>query len=124
MDRSSLIRLRPQHVNHDWAYDFVVCRTHSSKPIRLLTVIDEWSRECLAIKLAPWLRSDDVLATLAELMKERGVPEYIRSDIGPEFTAIRVREWIERVGAVTFFIERWRRTSSARVGGPRWGLRR
>jgi transposase InsO family protein len=68
-------------------------------------VIDEWSRECLAIKVAPRLRSDDVLATLTELMIRRGVPEYIRSDNGPEFTAKRVREWIERVGAKTLFIE-------------------
>ncbi len=82
-----------------WAYDFVACRTHSGKPIRLLTVIDEWSRECLAIKVAPRLRSDDVLATLTELMVRRGVPEYIRSDNGPEFTAKRVRDWIERIGA-------------------------
>jgi len=69
---SSLIRLRPEHVNHVWAYDFVACRTHSGKPIRLLTVIDEWSRESLAIKVASRLRSDDVLAALTELMKERG----------------------------------------------------
>ena len=88
----SLIRLRPEHVNHVWAYDFVACRTHLGKPIRLLTVIDEWSRECLAIKVAPKLRSDDVLATLTELMVHRGVPGYIRSDNGPEFTAKRVRE--------------------------------
>jgi putative transposase len=102
---SSLIRLRPEHVNHVWAYDFVACRTYSGKPIRLLTVIDEWSRECLAVKVAPRLRSDDVLATLTELMVRRGIPEYIRSDNGPEFTAKRVREWIERVGAKTLFIE-------------------
>ena len=102
---SSLIRLRPEHVDHVWAYDFVACRTHLGKPIRLLTVIDEWSRECLAIKVAPRLRSDDVLATLTEMMVRRGVPEFIRSDNGPEFTAKRVREWIERIGAKTLFIE-------------------
>ena len=102
---SSIIRLRPERANHVWAYDFVACRTHSGKPIRLLTVIDEWSRECLAIKVAPRLRSDDVLATLTELMVRRGVPEYIRSDNGPEFTAKRVRDWIERIGAKTLFIE-------------------
>ena len=101
----SLIRLRPDHVNHVWAYDFVACRTHLGKPIRLLTVIDEWSRECLAIKVAPRLRSDDVLATLTELMVHRGVPGYIRSDNGPEFTARRVGEWIEKIGAKTLFIE-------------------
>ena len=101
----SLIRLRPEHVGHVWAYDFMACRTHSGKPIRLLTVIDEWTRECLAIKVAPRLRSDDVLATLTELMVHRGVPEYIRSDNGPEFTAKRVREWIEKIGAKTLFIE-------------------
>ena len=93
------------YVDHVWADDFVGFRTHAGKPFRLLTVIDEWSRECLAIKVAPRLRSDDVLATLTELMVRRGVPEYIRSDNGPEFTAKRVREWIEKVGTKTLFIE-------------------
>ena len=102
---NSLIRLRPERVDHVWAYDFVACRTHSGKPSRLLTVIDEWSRECLAIRVAPRLQSDDVLATLTELMVRQGVPGYIRSDNGPEFTARRVREWIERIGAKTLFIE-------------------
>ena len=102
---NSLFRLRSERVDHVWAYDFVACRTHLGKPIRLLTVIDEWSRECLAIKVAPRLQSDDVLATLTELMMRRGVPEYIRRDNGPEFTARRVREWIERIGAKTLFIE-------------------
>ena len=83
----------------------MACRTHSGKPIRLLTVIDEWSREWLAIKVTARLRSDDVLTTLNELMVRRGVPEYIRSDNGPDFTAKRVRDWIERIGAKTFFIE-------------------
>jgi len=115
---SSLIRLRPERVNHVWPYDFVARRTHLDKPIRLLTVIDEWSRECLAIKVAPRLRSDDVLATLTELMVRRGVPAYIRSDNGPEFTAKRVRDWIERIGAKTLFIETIYRTPL--TGRSRW----
>ena len=101
----SLIRLGPEHVDHLWAYDYVACRTHPCKPIRLLTVIDEWSRECLAIKVAHRLRSDDVLATLTESTVRRGVPQKIRSDNGPEFTARMVREWIEMSGAETLFIE-------------------
>ena len=89
-------------MDHVWAYDFVACRTQSGNPIRLLTLI---SRECLAIKVAARLRSDDVLATFNGLMVRQDVPEYIRSDNGPDFTAKRVRDRIERIGAKTLFIE-------------------
>lgn len=101
----SCIRLRPQHPNHVWAYDFVALRTEDGRPVKLLTIVDEYTRECLAIEVARRLRSDDVLFRLAELFVQRGLPEYIRSDNGPEFAAKAVRHWLNRVGVRTLFIE-------------------
>lgn len=71
----------------------------------MMTVIDEYTRECLAIPVARKLNSEDVLSTLADLMMQRGVPNYIRSDNGAEMTATAVRDWIRSVGAQTLFIE-------------------
>ena len=88
-----------------WAYDFVHIRTWDGWVVRLLTVIDEYTRECLAIRAGRSIRSSDVIETLAELMTSRGVPERIRSDNGPEFTAKAVREWLGMVGAKTLYIE-------------------
>ena len=105
LNDGSCIRLRPEHPNHVWAYDFVRTRTHDGRPVRLLTVIDEFTRVCLAIKVARGIRSDDVIELLTELFVLKGVPEHIRSDNGPEFTAKTVRDWLERVGAKTLFIE-------------------
>ena len=105
LNDGSCIRMRPQHPNHVWAYDFVMDRTHDGKAFRMLVVVDEHTRECLAIIVARKLNSQDVIETLADLMLERGVPEHIRSDNRPEFTAKAVREWLGRLGATTLFIE-------------------
>jgi transposase InsO family protein len=101
----SCVRLRPEHRNHVWSYDFVHARTSDGHPLRLLTIIDEYTRECLAIGVARRLNSEDVLEHLTDLFVARGVPEYIRSDNGPEFVALRVRGWLERLGVGTLFIE-------------------
>ena len=101
----SCIRLRPARLNHVWAYDFVAARTHDGRPFRILTIIDEYTRECLAMKVARSIRSDHVLECLADLFVIKGVPEHIRSDNGPEFTARVVRNWLPRVGASPLFIE-------------------
>ena len=92
LNDGSCVRLRPQGPNHVWAYDFVLVRTQDSRAVRLLTIIDEYTRECLAIRADRQIRSSDVIETLAELMMIRGVPDHIRSDNGPEFTARAVRE--------------------------------
>ena len=97
--------MRPEYKNHVWAYDFVATRTHDGRPVRMLAVIDEYTRECLAIRAAKTFRSHQVLELLAELFVLRGVPEHIRSDNGPEFTATAVREWLKNVGAKTLYIE-------------------
>ncbi len=101
----SCVRLRPCGPNHVWAYDFVLARTHEGRAFRLLTVIDEYTRECLAIGVARQIRSDDVLDLLAKLFTLRGTPEHLRSDNGPEFCAQAVRNWLGRVGVKTLFIE-------------------
>ncbi len=101
----SCIRLRPSWRNHVWAYDFVQGRTHDGRAFRMLTVIDEFTRECLAIEVARRLRSDDVLHILTDLFTRHGVPDHIRSDNGSEFTATAVREWLPKVGVRTLYIE-------------------
>ena len=101
----SCIRLRPTHRNHVWSYDFVADRTADGRPIRMLTIVDEYTRECSAIDVAKRLTSEDVLERLSDLFVRRGVPEHIRSDNGSEFTARCVREWLGRVGVKTLYIE-------------------
>ena len=105
LNDGSCIRLRPRWRNHVWAYDFVQARTHDGRPFRMLTVIDEFTRECLAIEVARSLKHDDVLQVLADLFTRHGPPGRIRSDNGSEFTAIAVREWLPRVGVKTLYIE-------------------
>jgi transposase InsO family protein len=102
----SCIRLRPERSNHVWAYDFVEDRTHDGRKYRMLCVLDEFTRECLAIRVARRLGSIDVIEMLGELCLEHGVPDHVRSDQGPEFIALAVREWLAAVGAKTAFIER------------------
>ncbi len=101
----SCIRLRPEHRNHVWAYDFVADRTRDGRSLKMLTIVDEYTRECLAIEVGRHMKSIDVLQVLADLFVERGTPEYIRSDNGPEFTAGLIREWLDRVDVDTLFIE-------------------
>ncbi|GAF77507.1 unnamed protein product, partial [marine sediment metagenome] len=100
----SCVRLRPAERNHVWSYDFLLTRTGDGRPLRLLTVIDEFTRECLAIDVARRITSDDVLGRLTQLFSERGAPQYLRSDNGPEFTARAVRDWLSRVGVQTLYI--------------------
>ena len=88
-----------------WSYDFVRCRTSDGRAFRLLTVIDEHTRECLAIDVARRITSGDVLDRLCELFVRRGVPVHIRSDNGPEFAAKAVRGWLGKLGVTTLFIE-------------------
>jgi putative transposase len=101
----SCVRLRPTHRDHVWSYDFVLDRTSDGRAFRMLTLIDEFTRECLAIDVARRLTSEDVLERLSDLFVRRGVPTYLRSDNGSEFTANKVRAWLARVGVTTLFIE-------------------
>jgi putative transposase len=105
LNDGSCVRLRPVERNHVWSYDFLVTQTSDGRPLRLLTVLDEFTRECLAIDVGRRMTSDDVLERLTQLFALRGAPAHLRSDNGPEFTATAVREWLERVGVQTLYIE-------------------
>ncbi len=105
LNDGSCIRLRPEHRNHVWSYDFVHCRTEDGKVLRTLNILDEHSRECLAIKVKCKLNSGDVSDALSDLFILRGIPAFIRSDNGPEFVAQAVQDWIKAVGARTVCIE-------------------
>ena len=101
----SCIRLRAAYRNHVWSYDFVEDKTYNKKKIRILNIIDEHTRECLAsIPRRSW-RNNDVIEVLAGLMLLNGTPEYLRSDNGPEFIAKKVRKWLQNAGVITAYIE-------------------
>src|SRR5271170_2104609 len=104
LNDGSCIRLKPERPNHVWAYDFVEDRTHDGRKIRMLNIVDEFTREALAIRVARRLNSNDVIDMLSDLFILRGVPAHIRSDNGPEFIAKAVQEWIKAVGAQTAYI--------------------
>jgi len=105
LNDGSCIRLRPEHPRHVWSYDFVADRTHNGRPLRMLTVIDEYTRECLAIRVGRRLTAEDVQECLTELFCSRGMPKHIRSDNGPEFTSYKIRGWLSELGTRTLFIE-------------------
>ena len=92
LNDGSCVRLRPLRRNHVWSYDFVMVRASDGRPVRILVIIDEYTRECLKMVTARRLNSRDVLQELWDLFLERGLPEHIRSDNGPEFAAGDVRE--------------------------------
>ena len=105
LNDGSCIRLRAERPNHVWSYDFVADRTHDGRAYRMLCIIDEFTREALAIRVARRLNSTDVIEALCDLFIVRGIPAHIRSDNGPEFIAAALREWITAVGAKTAYIE-------------------
>jgi putative transposase len=106
MNDGSCIRLKPEHKDHVWSYDFMVERTNNGKTFRILNIIDEFTRECLAVRVDRKINSQDVIDELFKLFIFQGIPEHIRSDNGPEFTAKAVRKWLSRLGVKTLFIER------------------
>ena len=106
LNDGSCIRLRPEHNDHVWSYDFVTARTSDGRRFRILTILDEYSRECLAAEVKRQFTAEDVIGQLFQIIILRGIiPEHIRSDNGPEFTAKAVREWLGRLGVKTLFIE-------------------
>jgi transposase InsO family protein len=105
LNDGSCIRLRPQFKDHVWSYDFVIARTAEGRAFRILNIIDEYTRECLAILVKRHITSQDVIDQLFQLIIFRGIPEHIRSDNGSEFTAKAIRKWLSSVGVKTLFIE-------------------
>ena len=106
LNDGSCIRLRPEHKDHVWSYDFMIARTADGRAFRILNIIDEFTRECLAILVARQITSQDVIDLLFYLFIFRGIPEHLRSDNGPEFTAKAIRGWLNRIGVKTLFIKR------------------
>ena len=105
LNDGSCIRLRPAHKDHVWSYDFMAERTSNGKTFRILNIIDEFTRECLRVKVNRRISSQNVIEELFNLFIFRDIPEHIRSDNGPEFTARAVRRWLNRLGVKTLFIE-------------------
>ena len=105
LNDGSCIRLRPEHKDHVWSYDFVTARTADGRAFRILAILDEYTRECLAMLVARQIRSEDVIDQLFHLFIFRGIPAHIRSDNGPEFTAKAIRDWLTHLGVKTLFIE-------------------
>jgi putative transposase len=105
LNEGSCIRLRPERAMHVWIYDFIMDRTHDGRAFRMLTVIDEYTRECLAIEVARKLNSMNVIECLGDLFVCRGTPSYLRSDNGAEFTAGIVQGWLDRLEVQTLLIE-------------------
>jgi len=101
----SCIRLRPERKNHVWSYDLMAARTQDGRAFRILTILDEYTRECLSITVARRITAQDVIYQLGELFLDRGIPDYIRSDNGPEFTARAIRQWLKNLGVKTLYIE-------------------
>ncbi len=105
LNDGSCIRLRPEHKDHVWSYDFMVERTSNGRAFRILSIIDEFTRECLTILVARKITTQDVIDELFNLFILRGIPENIRSDNGTEFTARQIRKWLNCLGVNTLFIE-------------------
>jgi putative transposase len=106
LNNGSCIRLRPEYKDHVWSYDFMVDRTTNGRAFRILNIIDEFTRECLSTRVNRKISSQDVIDELFNFFIFRSIPEHIRSDNGPEFTARAVRKWLNRLGVKTLFIER------------------
>ena len=103
-NEGSCIRLKPLYPNHVWSYDFVSDRRRNGKKIKMLTIIDEFSRKCLAIKVEHNLNSDNVLDVLSDLFIAEAVPDFIRSDNGSEFTAKILQDWLMAFKVKTAYI--------------------
>ncbi len=105
LNDGSCVRLRPERPNHVWAYDFVEDRTRDGRRFRMLNVADEFTCECLAIRIGRQFKAADVIDALSDLFILRGIPGHVRSDNGPEFAATAVKGWISGVGTRTAFTE-------------------
>ncbi len=102
---NACVRHRAEHKNHVWSYDFTMDQTAEGKRLKLMPVVDEFTRECHAIEVERSITAQDVIATLRYLFQVHGEPAYIRSDNGPEFIARVVKQWLTSSGVQTLYIE-------------------
>lgn len=98
-------RHRPEHQNHIWALDFIFDRDEHGRPLKWLSIVDEFTRECPTLLCNRSITSTDVIDELIRLMHTRGIPEHIRSDNGPEFIANAIRTWLDKAGVGTLYVE-------------------
>jgi len=105
LNDGSCVRLRPERSNHVWSYDFVSAKTYDGRTVRMLNLIDEYSRECLLIRSERRWSSAKVIEALADVMVMKGVPDHLRSDNGPEFVAKELRKWLANTGTKASYIE-------------------
>ncbi len=101
----SISRRRAEHRQDVWSYDFVMDQTEDGRRLKMLPIVDEFSRECLTVEVARHLTGQDVINTLDKLFKERGAPRHLRSDNGPEFVACAIKEWLANSKVETLYIE-------------------
>lgn len=111
----SIFRRRAEYRRDVWSYDFVMDQTEDGRRLKMLPVVDEFSRECLTVKVARSLTAPDVVRALDQLFKGHGAPRYLRSDNGPELVARAVREWLAQAGVETLYIEPGRPWQNAYV---------
>jgi transposase InsO family protein len=100
-----ITRRKAERINHVWSVDFIFDRTANGRSLKILSIIDEFTRECIALEVSRRLTSSDVTSVLVDLFAIRGVPEFIRSDNGPEFIAKRLRRFLESIDVGTSYIE-------------------
>ena len=96
---------KAEFINHVWTYDFISDQTADGRPLKLLTLLDEFTRESLAIEVSRSIRSKDVIGVLEYMFMVRGVPGCIRSDNGPEFISDAIRKWLSESSVETLYIE-------------------
>jgi transposase InsO family protein len=105
LNDGSCLRLRPERKDHVWSYDLMSEQTHDGRAFRILNILDEYTRECLDITVERSITAQAVIHKLADLFIARGIPEHLRSDNGPEFTARVVRKWLGDLEVRTLYIE-------------------
>ena len=105
VDENGCTRRRAEHKDHVWSYDFVMDRTEDGRRLKMMPIVDEYSRECLSIQVERAISAKEVVKTLATLFAHRGEPAFIRSDNGPEFVAKAVKRWLAASGVETLYIE-------------------
>jgi putative transposase len=116
-NENSCVRRKAEHKDHVWTWDFIHDRTTNGRPLKWLSIIDEHTRECLALEVDHGITAERAIDVLVELFRIRGVPQHIRSDNGPEFLAKAIRRWLTLAGVETLYVEpvRWPHLSRPRI---------
>jgi transposase InsO family protein len=105
MSANSCVRRKAEHKDHVWTWDFIHDRTTSGRPLKWLSIVDEYTRECLALEVNRGITAEKVIDVLVELFRIRGVPQHIRSDNGPEFITRAIRRWLKHAGVETLYVK-------------------